>query len=87
MCEFLKGPNHNDVKKIAALNARITAEKHVCDALFMTLLEAKANPSSRKINEASDLYSRLLLARSTNDFSGLEEISHNIMNGLVNGYS
>jgi hypothetical protein len=79
MCEFLKGPNHTDVKKIAELNARVIAEKHVCDALFVTLLEAKATPSSHKINKASDLYSRLLLARSTNDFSGLEEFSHQII--------
>jgi hypothetical protein len=84
MCEFLKGPEHKDMKKIAELTIRANAEKHVCDALFATLSEAKRNPSSPKMNEASDLYSRLLLARSTNDFSGLEEIAHHIM-GEQNG--
>ena len=78
MCEFLKGPEHKDMKKIAELTARVTAEKHVCDAVFAALSEAKRNPSSNKMSEASDLYSRLLLARSTNDFTGLEEIAHRI---------
>lgn len=78
MCEFLKGPEHKDVKKIAELTLRLNAEKHVCDAVFAALSEAKRNPSSSKLNEATDLYSRLLLARSTNNFDGLEEIAHRI---------
>lgn len=78
MCEFLKGPEHKDVKKIAELTERVNAERHACDALFFAFSEAKRNPSSAKINEASDLYSRLLLARSTNDFDGIEEIAHRI---------
>lgn len=84
MCEFLKGPEHKDMKKIAELSARVTAEKHVCDAIFSALSDAKRNPSSPKMNEVTDLYSRLLLARSTNNFSGLEEIAHQIM-GEQNG--
>ena len=78
MCEFLKGPEHKDMKKIAALTVHLSAERHVCDAMFAAFAEAKRNPSSTRVSEASDLYSRLLLARSTNDFDGIEEIAHRI---------
>ncbi len=79
MCEFLKGPNNNDVKKIKELSERITAEQHVCDALFTVLSDMRANPSSSKMREVTNLYSKMILARSTKDFTGIEDMAHEII--------
>lgn len=79
MCEFLKSDTHNDVRKINELTQRVNAEKHVCDALFSVLTSLTATPSTTRMREASDLYSKMLLARSTHDYSGIEDFAHKLI--------
>ena len=83
MCQFLTGENDVDRTKIRKLSAHLNAERHACDALFSALSEAKVNPTSQKISKATDLYSRIILARSTNDFSEIEDIAHQITGETV----
>lgn len=71
MCEFLKGPNHKDVKKIAELEYYLSSERHACDALFASL-------ANNKVSEAMDLYSRVILARSTGDYENIIDSCHKI---------
>ena len=78
MCQFLTGENDVDRIKIRELSVHLNAERHVCDALLSALTESRTNPSSKKINDAVDLYSRLLLARANKDFALLEDIAHRI---------
>jgi hypothetical protein len=72
MCDFLTGPNHRDRKRITELEEQLKAERHACDALFASL---RSNNSS----ESMSLYSKVLLARSTNNYEGIIELSHEII--------
>ena len=76
MCEFLKGQNHTDVKRIKELTIQVEALNFLCDVSFSALVEAHANPRNHNIALAKDLYSRLLLARETHDFSEILNIKH-----------
>lgn len=76
MCEFLKGPNNADVKRIKELTLQVEALNFLCDVSFSALIEAHGNPQNHNIALAKDLYSRLLLARETHEFSEILNIKH-----------
>lgn len=72
MCEFLTGPNHKDRKKISQLETSLEAERQACDAIFSLL-------SQDEKQQAMSMYSRILLARTKNDYEGISEFAHAIL--------
>jgi hypothetical protein len=72
MCDFLTGPNHRDKRRITQLEEQLKAERHACDALFASL-------RNKHSSEAMNLYSRVLLARSTNNYEQIIDLSHEII--------
>ena len=69
MCEFLVRNDDNKSLLIKQLQDRIDAEKHVCDALFATLINSLSNPSLKNIDSTRKLYAKLVMARTRNEFA------------------
>lgn len=77
MCEFLKSHDNGDMKRIAELSDALNAEKLACDALFHVL--TNSYESHETAHNASDLYSRILLARETHDYAEIERIAQQVL--------
>ena len=81
MCDFLTRKEDKTPLHVQYLEARIDAEKHVCDALFATLMESLANPSFAKLDKARSLYGQLILARTQNQYTdSIIDAAHDIIN-------
>lgn len=67
MCDFLTGPNNVDRKKIAELSTIVELERQALDVIFHAFSEGNTN-------EAMDLYSKILLARTENNYQHITKI-------------